>query len=651
MFFWFYGVSVSQSPPIVWAMCVATGIGKTQITIEELAKWLRIVTVGPIIYAVPRHQLGEEIRKQFITHGIDARIFRGRAAADPENPGKAMCLNLLAVELAMNCHADVTKTCCKSGKMTCHFFDRCGYQRQMSAKGDQPTAWIVASDMLFHSQRALGEAAVVIIDEAIWQKGIRGIEQEQNEWTVSLDSLCSRKPKKYDDLGGRTAYRNLLGEALQKQQSDGGVERQHFTEISADTCREAARLEWKLLPQVELRPGMSAAEITQLARDGNLIDDIRLARRIIKIWETLGEMLSEPDVAVSGRLTLHRRNGQRVVEWRGVEGISKQFQVPTLLLDATLPDAPILQVYHPQAKIAADIQVAMAPPVHIRQIRRAPTSSNKLKDEKHCDAVLRHILQRWMETGRAQTLVIVQQKFEDYLKSAGLPDNIKIAHYNDVAGLDHYKDVRLLILVGRTAPGPQAMETLAGALSGAQPARAKPNTKGFTWYEQTKRGIRLASGGAVETTGDLHPDPFVEAVRRLVHEAELIQAIGRGRGVNRTTETPLDIDLLFDTCLPITVEEVSVWKPPSLLITTAAADGVMLTSFVDMTKLWPQLWPNEKSAYRTLEQGVPVLPEFVPISYRLAGPKMKQRLAYFNLAIIPEPITWLRERLGPLTPL
>ena len=92
-------------------------------------------------------------------------------------------------------------------------------------------------------------------------------------------------------------------------------------------------------------------------------------------------MLSEPDVAVSGRLTLHRRNGQRVVEWRGVEGISKQFQVPTLLLDATLPDAPILQVYHPQAKIAADIQVAMAPPVHIRQIRRAPTSSNTQRRE------------------------------------------------------------------------------------------------------------------------------------------------------------------------------------------------------------------------------------------------------------------------------
>jgi hypothetical protein len=86
-----------------------------------------------------------------------------------------------------------------------------------------------------------------------------------------------------------------------------------------------------------------------------------------------------------------------------------------------------------------------------------------------------------------------------------------------------------------------------------------------------------------------------------------------------------------------------------LLITTAAADGVMLTSLGDLTKVWPELWPNEKSAYRTLEQGVPDLPEFVPVAYRLAGPKMKKRVAHFNLAIIPEPMTWLQDRLGPVT--
>jgi hypothetical protein len=137
------------------------------------------------------------------------------------------------------------------------------------------------------------------------------------------------------------------------------------------------------------------------------------------------------------------------------------------------------------------------------------------------------------------------------------------------------------------------MEALAGALSGAQPVPAKRSANGFVWYERINRGIRLAKGGAIETSGDQHPDPFVEPIRWLVHEAELIQAIGRGRGINRTAETPLNVDLLFDTCLPITVNEVSVWKLPSLLITTAA-DGVMLTSPADMVRVWPKLWSNDK---------------------------------------------------------
>ena len=47
----------------------------------------------------------------------------------------------------------------------------------------------------------------------------------------------------------------------------------------------------------------------------------------------------------------------------------------------------------------------------------------------------------------------------------------------------------------------------------------------------------------VATKGDKHPDPFVEAVRWQIHEGELMQALGRARGINRTDETPLDIDL------------------------------------------------------------------------------------------------------------
>ena len=77
-------------------MCLPTGIGKTRITIEELAAWLRIVKlIGPVIYTVPGHKLSSEIEKRFAKHGVNARIFRGRKQSDPErhDPSKSSITN------------------------------------------------------------------------------------------------------------------------------------------------------------------------------------------------------------------------------------------------------------------------------------------------------------------------------------------------------------------------------------------------------------------------------------------------------------------------------------------------------------------------------------------------------------------------------
>ena len=636
----------------VRAMHVPTGIGKTRITIKKLAEWIPKVKVGPIVYAVPRHKLGQKIEQQFADHGIVAKVFRGRNADDPELPEKKMCHNLAAVELAQRCYADINETCCKYKKMKCRFFDRCGYQRQQI--GDMPEVWIVAADMLFHTHKAFGEPCAVIIDEALWRKGLRGIEEDV-DWSVAIDSLISKQDvDELDvntDIGMRTCDRNWLGEVLMKQKEDGGVSRQllvdklHLGKNAVET-HFIIRREWACMPKLMQYPGMSAAAIKKLAR-ANVIDEIAHSRRIIKIWEEIRNLMHRPEIAVSGRLTLKQKGGQRVVDWKGVAEISTQFQVPTLLLDATLPERSILEAYHPLVEIAADIKVAMPPYVRIHQIIEAPTSATKLGNEKHIEEIRRYVLRRWIETGCKPTLVVCQMKVEAELHKRGLPDSITVAHYNDIAGIDDYKDVRLLILVGRTAPGPRAMEDIAAALSGAAPVEAA-EVNGFAWYNSTKRGIRLPDGSGIATRGDLHPDPMAEAVRWLVHEGELIQALGRGRGVNRTLETPLDIDLLFDTALPITVDKVSAWKRPSLLVETAATLGVMPTAPTDMVKLWPGLWPNEKAAYRTIQQGVPTLPGFVSVTYQLKGRNMKPRIAYFNLTVVPDPHAWLETRLGPL---
>jgi hypothetical protein len=404
------------------------------------------------------------------------------------------------------------------------------------------------------------------------------------------------------------------------------------------------------MPKLKLLPGMSKAEIAQLIKDeGAVFEQSHHARSIIRIWDEVRNMFKN-NIAVSGRLTLKQEAGLRVVEWRGVELIKDQFLVKTMLMDATLPPLPILQIFHPQVQIIKDVSVLMPPSVRLRQFLGTPTTSNKINIERHRKTLRRYILKRSIELGGAPALVVCQQKLEEHLKQMKLPNNIKVEHYNDISGLDDYRDVRLLIMIGRTAPGPRAMEAMAAALSGVQPTLLKPKG-GFVWYDQTVDGIRVRGQGknGVTTKGDKHPDPFVEAVRWQIHEGELMQALGRARGINRTDETPLDIDLLFDTCLPVSVNEVCLWEPPSLLIETAA-QGVMLTSPGDMVRVWPELWGNRKAAQRALERGdVPLLPGFTPLTYQPKSKNGRPRIAHFNLALIPDPTAWLRERLGLVT--
>lgn len=485
---------------------------------------------------------------------------------------------------------------------------------------------------------------MLIIDESIWQKALRGIDPG-DEWIVSFATLAA----------GDQGRRDLAAELLM-QADDGGLERRYVKDMDAAALGHMIKVEWAKMPKIKLHPGMSDTEFNRLKSKTKVIERIGLARRFIKILEELRHMVKHPDIEVSGRLSLDENNGQRVIRWRGVAPISKMFQIPTLLLDATLPDLAVLQVLHPEAEIVADIRVAMPPSVHILQLLNAPTSSRKLiettrlKDQdQHLNAVRRYIIQRWIETGKQPSLIICQMKVAEWLNDK-LPDGITVAHYNAIAGLDNFKDVRLLILVGRTQPGPEAVEVLAGTLSGSEPMKVAAGSQGFVWYDQVRRGIRLRDGGGAAVDGDRHPDPFAESVRQLITEAELVQALGRGRAVNRTEKTPLDVHLLFDTCLPVTVDAVTNWTEPSLLIETAA-EGVVLTSPVDMVRIWPTIWPNTRAADRTLALGVPTLPGFERLSYQLEGAKMKPRVAYFDSELIPDPRTWLEARLGPLTDL
>jgi hypothetical protein len=591
-------------PPPVHAQRSPTGVGKTQIGAGEIAADRRArkdagdegpMAVWPYGYCGPTHRLNENVADQFRRHGLSAQVYYGRGAWDrgidgnkdlPLDERTKMCLKPERVALAIAAHQDVSATCChkkprrgKRGKEEkCEHFDegsnQCGYQKQFS--GGAPDVWLMPHEMLFHAHRALSDLAGLIIDESFWAKGVYGIGEAQKP--LSLEQMFS------DTTASTRHHRERLIDLLNDHPM-GGLQRDLIAgKITPEQCTEANGREWAVVNSVQITPEMTEVQVLDVM---DLLPRCRTARRMATVYKLLREFL-DSDIAVSGRLVLAEKDGQKVLRVRGVRSIVKARRIPSMLLDATLPDEAILRKIHPQVRIVSDVEVEM-PYVRVRQFPRAPTSETRLwgkltERAKNPEAgignrksVRRFILERWLQIGgprlwaeecrreldptrrRRPLVVIAQMKYHEWLEQSGLPEGVACEHYNAIAGLDDHKFARGLILVGRVVPKPAEAEAFSGALTGAEPLTEKAT--GW-WYGEAvpRRAIRMADGTGIEVErSDQHIDPMAEKVRYQICEAELVQAIGRGRGVNRTAETPLDVDILTDVVVPVPGRHPANW--------------------------------------------------------------------------------------------
>jgi hypothetical protein len=178
------------------------------------------------------------------------------------------------------------------------------------------------------------------------------------------------------------------------------------------------------------------------------------------------------------------------------------------------------------------------------------------------------------------------------------------------------------------------------------------------------RGAPFDGTGVEVERSDRHVDDVAEMVRFQICECEIIQSFGRGRGVNRDALTPLDVDILTDVVVPITVDEVLPWEAPSEMI-EAAVEGAVPTAPTDMAAAYPGLWKNADAATWALKKlaagararnreeipykvysyvgkllSVPVH----AIQYQRAGAKQKFHWAVFNLRHWPFARAWFAAR-------
>ncbi|MBC2663832.1 bifunctional DNA primase/polymerase [Novosphingobium flavum] len=262
-------------PPIL-GLPVDVGLGKTSQVRDQVIATLRSGCLGKgrVVFAVPRHDLGEEQVEAFKAAGINALLWKGRSAPDPtpEDPDQRMCRDLAAQADALIAEQAVEQTACavsRDGKdYKCPHFEVCGYQRQ-KRRAAYAQVIICAHDSLFHAMpQIIGRPALLVIDEGFWQAGLRGTDSPVQ---ITIDSLdpSEKELRCYDGKGQYDypetqfliTYRLKLWEVLQSTKS-GPLRYADLkaTGLTPQNCRDAASLERMRLRNPGLLPGMGPKE-------------------------------------------------------------------------------------------------------------------------------------------------------------------------------------------------------------------------------------------------------------------------------------------------------------------------------------------------------------------------------------------------------
>lgn len=701
-------LATAEGLPIpVHGVRVGVGIGKSHAARQHSVDLIRQIRAAGgkrnVAIAVPTHRLGSEQAELLnalpaVRAGkLRVAVWRGRNAPDPdhadfsnrlvpEDEKARMCGNLEAVFEAQGHGLNVDQTACRrvvkegDGEKIVHqcaLFEACAYQAQRAKRAD---IWIVPHEMLFTEKpTALGDLAAVVVDESPWQAGLEGVTGLGDRMPLDVLRGGDRQPGDAQSPDWHVLQHHRLRalDALDAM-TEGAVYRDAMAAdgLTTEDAREARAFALKRIEDPKIYPGMSRARRAELLKqaDGN-----KARLQEARFWRAMEALLGPEGPENSGwaelRTVQNLEGPCKVVRLRGRKPIRKGWLVPTLLIDALLsPD--LVRPFWPQIELTVDVQ-AEAPHQRIRQVidrsysksRLEPLNPEKaeadpeearrrIRNLREARAIICHEARQY-PSGRV--LVVAQKGVKEAMQALGpLPRNIELAHHNAVAGRDEWGDVEALIVLGRTAPSPSAVERLAAALTGIEPP-ALP-----AWYPITPKARETIDGAPMAAEADAHPDPVCEAIRWEICEGELVQIIGRGRGVNRKADRPLDVLVMTDCPLPLPIHEAigHADLEPNLADRMLGETGFAFTTPRHAAAACPSIWATWEAAKKALareaakggQKGtnpykylyIGECPLLVRVDYQRAGERQSAAFAHFDPLMVADPEVTLTSLLGPL---
>ena len=683
-------------PSPVHGIRVDVGTGKSTANLEEavplICEFRAARDKRTLAVAIPAHTLGDQQAERLAAMasatGISAGVWRSRRAPDPNHPdytdnsipkeNKAkMCRDIDAVADAEEALADVQTSVCtnpKTGKH-CRFIDECPFQKQKDARHD---AWFVAHELIYSGKPSeIGDVAALVVDESAWQDGLFGVGDSNFlllSTLLSEDATVPFEPLSTEQLKStRRAAFNALSSLPVPPEGEHllpalkSVMIAHGIDEAA--AREAYGSEWKRKVEADIYPGMPRRQRKDAVQ---AVVHNKLVAKLGSFWKAVESLVAHKGPERSGWLSIGTHQSKDgtapAIYIKGRKEVHQSWHVPTLLMDATMqPD--LVRMFWPTMELAADVRV-MTPHQHVTQVLDRSYSLGQLGKDKGLHEVHAIICREARRYAPGLILVVAQQSVEEALKAIGhLPNNVSMAHHNNIAGRDEWGDVALQIVIGRTAPSPSDVESQAEALTGI----AIDPIDG--WYPKADAYREVADGTFRLCQTDQHPDPIAEAVRWSICEGELVQIVGRPRGVNRTEDNPVDVLVMSNPPIPVRVERLIGEKdlgpsPDDLMM---AAGGVCLKSPTDAAAAYPELWDDREEAKKAFQRwetevgtkspiwghsviGVsyyemsPDAPDLsqplLSVEYRVTGNGREPTLACYDPRLVPDIAARLSDRVG-----
>ncbi|WP_324754043.1 bifunctional DNA primase/polymerase [Roseovarius sp. Pro17] len=600
----------AQTEPPKRALRATVGLGKSVISRQHLsALQARLRGAGlphRIVVFVASHALAEEAVTAWEETGVCVAGLRGYERKDP-GTGRPMCGNLRTVKAAISNRRDIQSSACQKNLTTrCPHFNGCPKQenRRLISTAD---VVIAPYDAMFQKLAgAMTGIGAVIVDEGCWQRAPRVLPG------LSLESLKAEflsAGRIFGSAVGRAArgadlaaLRQQLQAALARSGA-GPLKRAACTDegLDADACRAACELEQKRFRSSSPTAGQDEGRIKEIIEDSLWNERVHTMLDLWTAIETFleGESLCCPTLRIGDA---NPATGDSMIHCSQLRTMHGGFShLPCLHLDATFRDALAAPVLGQMREITID---AAAPDMAVTLIP-GPFSKGKLNEglesssDHQASARPGSLLAQCIDYvrlvalahGGDDILVVTNKSIEPVFWGLS---NISTAHFNAVAGIDAWKDVRALIVIGRPLPRDSDVSTSAGMHLGSEAAGQ---------YHVTASGIWMRDGRSRAIRVLRHQHPDAEIMRAAICDDELIQVIGRGRGVNRTAQNPLDVHILADVALPLVHDRIAPWDSArpgifeQMLLASVAVDSPS-----DALALYPQMFGSLEQARKSFQR-------------------------------------------------